>query len=311
MNTFAKKTRCAQNFLIAIWQYIVIMEKVRKNLQWYFLGLLFAATFFVWYAVFAESDQRLTVAFLNVSQGDAILINTPGNQQILIDGGPNKQVLAELSKVMPFYDRSIDVVIATHPDQDHISGLLDVLERYEVDFVVEPGVESATAVYEGLENLIGEKGIKKILARRGMKLVLGENAYLLILFPDRDVSGMDTNDASIVAKLVYGNTSFLFTGDSPKKIEEYLVSLDGKNLDVDVLKAGHHGSKTSSAEEFLNAVSPVYAVVSAGKDNRYGHPHQEVLDALNNLGIKALRTDESGAIKIKSNGQNLSLLLKK
>ena len=126
-----------------------------------FFVLLTVAVFFIWYVVFVESRQKLTVAFLDVGQGDAILIDTPGDQQILIDGGLNKQVLAELSKVMPFYDRSIDVVIATHPDQDHISGLLDVLERYEVDFVVEPGVESATAVYEGLENLIGEKGINK------------------------------------------------------------------------------------------------------------------------------------------------------
>ncbi|OHA14085.1 MAG: hypothetical protein A2909_02705 [Candidatus Tagabacteria bacterium RIFCSPLOWO2_01_FULL_39_11] len=272
-----------------------------------FFVLLTVAVFFIWYVVFVESRQKLTVAFLDVGQGDAILIDTPGDQQILIDGGLNKQVLAELSKVMPFYDRSIDVVIATHPDQDHISGLLDVLERYEVDFVVEPGVESATAVYEGLENLIGEKGIKKILARRGMKLVLGENAYLLILFPDRDVSGMDTNDASIVAKLVYGNTSFLFTGDSPKKIEEYLVFIDKENLDVDVLKAGHHGSKTSSSESFIGYTSPEYAIISAGENNRYGHPHKEVLDILEKFGAQILRTDELETIIIESDGENIEI----
>ena len=283
------------------------MTSLKKNLQWYFLGLLLTATFFVWYAVFAESDQRLTVAFLNVGQGDAILINTSGNQQILIDGGSNKQVLNELSKVMPFYDRSIDVVIATHPDQDHISGLLDVLERYEVDFVIEPGVESETAVYKEFEKLVDEKQIKKILARRGMKLVLSDGAYLLILFPDRDVSKMDTNDASIVAKLVYGNTSFLFTGDSPKKIEGYLVSIDKENLGVDVLKAGHHGSKTSSSESFIGYTSPEYAIISAGENNRYGHPHKEVLDILEKFGAQILRTDELETIIIESDGENIEI----
>ncbi|MBI2628088.1 MAG: MBL fold metallo-hydrolase [Candidatus Niyogibacteria bacterium] len=286
-------------------------EKIKQNFKWYFLGLLLTATFFVWYAVFAESDQRLTVAFLNVGQGDAILVDTPNNQQILIDGGPNKQVLAELSKVLPFYDRSIDVVIATHSDQDHISGLLDVLERYEVDFVMEPGVESETTVYKEFEKLVDEKQIKKILARRGMKLRLSDNAYLLILFPDRDVLKMDTNDASIVAKLVYGNASFLFTGDSPKKIEGYLVSVD-KNLpagelDVDVLKAGHHGSKTSSLESFVEYASPKYAIISAGKNNRYGHPHQEVMDILAKFGVKILRTDLLGSIIMKSDGENILL----
>lgn len=283
------------------------MTSLKKNLQWYFLGLLFVATFFVWYVVFAESDKSLTVAFLNVGQGDSILIDTPNQQQILIDGGPNRQVLAEISKIMPFYDRSIDVVIATHPDSDHIGGLPEVLERYDVDFFIEPGVESTNAVSKELEKIVEEKKIKKILARRGMKLVLSDGAYLLILFPDRDTTNWDTNDASIVAKLVYGDTSFLFTGDSPQKIEKYLISLDSESLDVDVLKAGHHGSKTSSSESFIGYTSPEYAIISAGKNNRYGHPHQEVIDILEKFGVKILRTDLVGSIIMKSDGENILL----
>ena len=269
------------------------------------------ATFFVWYAVFAESDQNLTVAFLNVGQGDAIFINTPSKQQILIDGGPNKQVLAEISKIIPFYDRSIDVVIVTHPDQDHIGGLPDVLSKYDIDFFIEPGVESTNAMGKELEKIVEEKKIKKVLARRGMKLTLNDDAYLLILFPDRDVLKMDTNDASIVAKLVYRNTSFLFTGDSPSKIEEYLAFLDkdssADELDVDVLKVGHHGSKTSSSELFISSVSPAYAIISAGKNNRYGHPHQEILERLRAAGSVILRTDLDGRVIFKSDGQNLIL----
>ena len=262
----------------------------------------------VWYAVFAESRSGLMVAFLDVGQGDAILIETSTGRQILIDGGPNKKVLQELSKIMPFYDRSIDVVIVTHPDGDHIGGLPEVLKRYNVDLVIESGVESDTAVSKAFENLIEEKNIKKVLARRGMRLVLGNNAYMLVLFPIGDVAGWDTNDASIVAKLVYGKTSYLFTGDSPQKIENYLVFVEKENLDVDVLKAGHHGSKTSSSESFVGYASPEYAIISAGKNNRYGHPHKEVLDILGKFGAKILRTDESGTIKIKSDGENLAVI---
>src|SRR3989338_10494259 len=220
------------------------MPWIKNNFKYLFVLALFGGAVLVWYAVFAESRSGLMVAFLDVGQGDAILIETSTGRQILIDGGPNKKVLQELSKIMPFYDRSIDVVIVTHPDGDHIGGLPEVLKRYNVDLVIESGVESDTAVSKAFENLIEEKNIKKVLARRGMRLVLGNNAYMLVLFPIGDVAGWDTNDASIVAKLVYGNTSYLFTGDSPQKIENYLVFVEKENLDVDVLKAGHHGSKT-------------------------------------------------------------------
>ncbi len=283
------------------------MWKLKNNFKYLFLAVLLAAVVFVWYAVFCESRSGLSVVFLDVGQGDAIFIETSTGQQILIDGGPNKKVLAELGKVMPFYDRSIDVVIETHPDSDHISGLPEVLNRYNVDLIIEPGVESDTAVYKTFESLITEKNIKKVLARRGMKLVLSNNTYLLILFPVVDVSGMDTNDASIVAKLVYGKTSFLFTGDSPKKIEDYLIFLDKKSLDVDVLKLAHHGSKTSSSESFIGYTSPEYAVISVGKDNKYGHPNKEVLDILEKFGIQILRTDLLGSIIMKSDGNIITV----
>lgn len=285
----------------------MVVQNIKRNFKWYFLGLLFAATILVWYAVFAESRNGLTVAFLDVGQGDSILIETNTGQQILIDGGPNKKVLEGLSKIMPFYDRSIDVIIATHPDGDHIGGLPEVLSRYDVDVVIEPGVESDTAVSKTLENLIKEKNIKKVLARRGMKLDLSDNAYLLILFPIGDVSKWDTNNASIVAKLVYGKTSFLFTGDSPQKIENYLASVDKENLDTDVLKVGHHGSKTSSSESFMGYTSPEYAVISVGKDNKYGHPNKEALDILEKFGVKILRTDLISSIIMKSDGENIVL----
>ncbi len=268
---------------------------------------MLATTFFVWYAVFAESRQGLEVDFLDVGQGDAIFIQAPNGNQVLVDGGPNNAVLRELSKVMPFYDRSIDMIIESHPDSDHINGLVEVLRRYKTDLVMEPGVESENVAYQELKNLIREKNIQYVFARRGMRISLDDGLYLDILFPDRDVSGWDTNNASIVAKLVYANNSFLLTGDSPDKIEKFLVSLDGNRLGSNVLKVSHHGSRTSTSEMFLGYVKPDYAVIYVGKDNKYGHPHQEILDRLSQFQIPILRTDEKGTIKIKSDGENIIL----
>ncbi len=283
------------------------MRKLKNNFKYFFVIFLFAAAVLVWYAVFWESRSGLAVAFLDVGQGDAIFIQTENGNQVLVDGGQNKKVLSELGKVMPFYDRSIDMVIETHPDEDHIGGLTEVLKRYEVGLVMESGVDSKSAVYEEIKNVTAEKEIKNILARRGMKINLDEGVYLLILFPDRDVSKLDSNYGSVVAKLVYGKNSFLLTGDSPKAVESYLVFLDAKNLKSDVLKVGHHGSDTSTSEIFSGYVSPEYAVISVGKENKYGHPRKEILERLKQFGAAVFRTDESGAVKMKSDGNIITV----
>jgi len=284
------------------------MKFIGRNFRYLFLAAFFGAAIFVWYAVGLENRHGLlTVAFLDVGQGDAIFIDAPNGRQVLIDGGPNKKILQELAKVMPFYDRSIDMLIATHPDADHIAGLNDTLNNFNVDFIMEPGIYSDSAVYAEFKKSAEEKKIKTILAKRGMKVILDENARILILFPDRDPAKMDSNNASIVAKLVYGKNSFLLTGDSPQKVEKYLVFLDKKTLKTDVLKVGHHGSKTSTSESFLGYTDPEYAIISAGKNNRYGHPHKEVLDILEKFETKILRTDELGAITIQSDSENIML----
>lgn len=283
-----------------------------------FLIVLILLVSFLAYTNF-KNDRGgvLTVAFLDIGQGDSIFIDAPNGNQLLVDGGPSKSVLRELSKLMPFYDKSIDVVLATHPDSDHVSGLNDVLDKYKVDLFLEPGVEGETALYKELNSKIENLKIERLEARRGMKVDLGEGVNLEILFPVLDPRGMETNTASIVARLVYGESEFLLTGDSPKNIEDYLVSLESAecqgepltclSLKSDVLKAGHHGSKTSTGEQFVKAVSPQYAVISAGKNNKYGHPAPETLDTLAKLGIKILRTDESGQIVFTSDGMNLRI----
>lgn len=283
------------------------MQK-RERIKYTVLGVLAIVTFFVWYAVVLETrGEKLTVTFLDIGQGDAIFIDAPSGNQILVDGGANKKILSELGKVMPFFDRSIDMVISTHPDKDHLGGLPWVLEKYKVARVLEPGVKGASAEYTHFKSMIEKQGIEREIANRGMHYDLGGGAFLTILFPDRDVSGLETNDASIVAKLTYGNTSYLMTGDSPQKIEEYLVSLGASGLNSDVLKVGHHGSRTSTGEKLIAAVSPSIAVISAGKNNRYGHPHKEVLEILNKFGVKILGTYDHSGIKTVSDGASVKV----
>ncbi len=280
---------------------------MNPKLRWrlFILIFLFLLAAFSGYIAFKERRVgEMTVAFLNIGQGDSIFIESPSGNQILIDGGPDRSVLQEISKVIPFYDRNIDLVLATHPDADHIGGLVDVLARYKVGLFMEPGTESDTSIYKELETRIQK--INKIEARQGMVVDLGSGAMLEILFPVLDPRGMETNNSSIVARLVYGESEFLLTGDSPLNIEDYLVN-SGVDLDSDVLKAGHHGSKTSTSETFVKAVDPEYAVISAGKDNRYGHPHQEVLNILEKNNVKVLNTATEGRIIFKTDGVNLKV----
>ncbi|MGB3921660.1 MAG: ComEC/Rec2 family competence protein [Minisyncoccia bacterium] len=284
------------------------MEFIKKYRQEAIVGFLILANILVWLALYERrpSDQ-LSVYFFDVGQGDAIFIESPSRQRILIDGGRNRKILTELGKTLPFADRRIDVVIATHPDGDHIGGLPEVVGRYRVGAFIEPGVSSDDSLDKELRSRLENKKIPIIRARRGMTLTLGDGVRMEILFPITDVSNWETNRASVVSKLVYGEQEFLLTGDSPAQIESVLIALDGDRLDVDVLKAGHHGSRTSTSLEFAKITTPEYAVISAGRDNMYGHPHEEVLDNLRRVGAKILSTAELGTIVFKTDGKTLEL----
>lgn len=227
-----------------------------------------------------------------MGQGDAIFIQAPNKVQVLIDGGPDGAVLRELTSIMPFYDRSIDMVILTHPDADHAGGLNDVIDRYSVGKILEPGVFASTTAYTNFK-----KHASTTIARRGMRYALDQDVFLDILFPDRDTAGWETNTASIVAKLSYGSSTVLLTGDTPMKIEKFLTKYDDVN--VDILKLAHHGSNTSSVEEFLAEATPEYAIVSAGKDNRYHHPHPLVIERVKKYAKKILSTAEVGRIRFR------------
>lgn len=280
---------------------------LRKNLKWYFLILVFTATLLVWYVVFCESRSGLVVYALNIGQGDAIFIEAENGNQILIDGGPNKKILEELGKVMPFYDRKIDAVILTHPHEDHLNGLIEVLKNYKIGAVFTSGNRGKTSAYDEFQKIIKEKNIPLFLTKQGMKFEIDSGAELDILLPVLNIINGEIHDQMVVGKLTYGNNSFMLTGDMEHNLENYLVSMEKENLKSDVLKIGHHGSRTSTSEEFLGWVSPKYAVISARAKNKYGHPHKEILERLNNFGVKIFRTDENGTIKIESDGENISI----
>jgi len=251
-----------------------------------------------------SKNESLKVVFLDVGQGDAILIEQ-GEKQILIDGGPSgKKILEELGKYVPFWDRKIDVVIATHPDSDHISGLVDVLKNYEVGEIIKTDASSGTDVDKALLGLISDKKIESQAAEKGLAVKLSDQARLDIIAPRVDENVFeekDTNSGSIVAMLAYGKNKFLFTGDFPIEKDSGLIA-DNPDLKAQVLKISHHGSKNATSGEFLKAVSPETAVISVGKGNRYGHPAQETLERLKSAGSEILRTDERGDVVFECRG---------
>lgn len=282
-------------------------ERARQYWREIILGILLVSNIVLWIFVYQERPGPLKVAFLDIGQGDAILVETPTHKHLLLDGGPNKSVVTELGRNLPFGARNIDVMIESHPDRDHIGGLPEVVSRYRVGLFLEPGVESENDIDDELHARLTAKKVPMLLARRGMVVDFGDGAKLTVLFPNQDVSRWETNDASIVAKLTYGDSSFLLTGDSPIKSENILLKLDPKILKSDVLKAGHHGSRTSTSLPYAQAVAPQYAIISAGKDNSYGHPHKETLDILYQVGAQILSTIESGTIRFESDGKNLKI----
>ncbi len=260
---------------------------------------------FIWSAIYIQGHGKLKVDFLDVGQGDSIYIQAPNGNNILIDGGIDRKVLSSLGNVLPFGNKKIDIVLGTHPDADHIGGLPFVFDNYKVSAYIDNGAKSDSGVWRTLENKIESEKSQRVEAKAGMRIILDQdkNIVLYVLSPYMNVNKVnDTNMGSIVGKLSYGSSTFMLTGDAPINVEQNLVKKFGSSLESDVLKVGHHGSKTSSSEAFLKAVAPQFAIISVSAKNMYGHPHKEVIDLLNKLGIKILRTSENGTVKCESGG---------
>lgn len=257
-------------------------------------------------AGWGSADGKLHVYFLDIGQGDAMLLVTPRGHQVLIDGGPDDTVLRRLGEVMPFYDKSLDLVVATHEDADHIAGLVSVLDKYQVGQIWETGMACATATCRGWQDREDKEGASITYAKRGQEIDLEDGVKLILLYPFNDERGQvfkKRNDGAIVLKLIYGSQSVLFTADVEKNVEAKLITT-GMDLKADFLKVGHHGSKTSTTENFLKAVSPQVAFIEVGARNRYGHPTEQVLSRLENYGIKYYRTDTDGTKELILDGKN-------
>jgi beta-lactamase superfamily II metal-dependent hydrolase len=267
------------------------------------LAILFLAAGFLWTELSWLSSRDLAVYFLDVGQGDAILIRAPGGHTVLIDGGPGRGVLADLAAELPFFVRSLDLVIETHPDSDHAGGLPDVLEHFIVRGVLKPCLGTSTNPYEeALDRLAKEGRVPEICAVAGQLVDLGGGASLEILGAGNGARA-DTNGASVVVRLSFGRTNFLFMGDATVKEEKYLAYYAAEKLSADVYKVSHHGSRESNDPDFIRAVDPEIAVISVGALNRYGHPHQELLDQLAKNQIEILRTDQFGPVELDSDGE--------
>ena len=228
----------------------------------------------------------LHVHFLDVGQGDAILVVSPEGAKALIDGGPHVQgATRALGRHLSGRDRDLDLVVLTHPDEDHLGGLPAVLDRYDVDAVADTGVASTNALYLEWERAVDEEAPRRVMALQGRTIALGASTFLRVLNPEgapRPGMSPDLNDASVAIHLVHGGVSFLLTGDIESGAEGRLLR-SGQDLGSTVLKVPHHGSRSSSTAAFLAAVAPRAAVISAGAENPYGHPHPEVLQRLEAL----------------------------
>jgi len=249
----------------------------------------------VWQNLAFSFGQPDKIFFLDVGQGDATLVIAQSGRTLLVDGGPNQKVITELSKTLSFWQDEIDVVAITHPDLDHIGGLIPVLKKYKVGLVLETGEAASTSAYLELEKLIETKKIKKWLVKRGDMIDLG-GLKVFVLFPDRTPNHWNENDSSLVLKVGDADESVLLTGDSPKNVLDYLAEIDCSGLKSAIVKVGHHGSRTSNSEYFLGCTQSKFAIISAGEKNRYGHPHQEVLDSLQKFGESVSETFKEGRL---------------
>lgn len=251
----------------------------------------------------SELGERLTVHYINLGQGDSTFIELPNDEKALIDGGKRSNGQTVLDYLAELKIEKIDYLIATHPHEDHIGGLVKVVENYDIGKIYMPDKEHTTIVFEDLLLAIQEKGYSINKAKAGDFIIDEGNLSMNIIAPE-GITGDNLNDYSVANKLIFGETSFLFTGDAEKKSEENMVN-SNYDLTADVLKVGHHGGDTSSISSFLDEVNPDYGVISAGRENQYGHPHPNVMERLSNHSIEVFRTDKDGTIIASTDGETI------
>lgn len=252
-------------------------------------------------------DGKLHMYVCNVGQGDATYVRFPDGRDMLVDGGPNDSVLACLGRHMPFWDREINIVVNSHPQNDHLKGLISVLNRYTVDYVIRSDVSSSSDVYAQFTDAIKKHHVPVRLVAAGERIWVG-NTALSVLWPTQEsvlgvTTDADLNDGSLVFWLRYGSFDALFPGDADSHVEGRYTGDPLADGQVELLKVPHHGSKTGMTQEFIDWIKPAVSVLSVGK-NSYGHPSPKAIDMLQSIGSKIMRTDQMGDIEIVSDGSH-------
>ena len=275
----------------------------RALFSWRSIVALALAAVLAWAAFLTLPDQTVRVSFLDVGQGDAILIRT-ASYKVLIDGGPSPQALSRhLGRKLPFWDRRIDLIVLTHPHDDHLMGLMEVLERYQVGGILASPYDHDSSLYRQWRSLVREQGTIYVPARRGQEVRLGSSARLEVLHPGEALlqgTNSDPNNNSVVLRLVAGPFSALLPGDVEEEAQRELIARQ-PGLASLVLKVPHQGARNALGDGFLDRVKPQVAVISVGEDNPFGHPAQETLQKLE--GLRVFRTDRHGTIEVESDGQ--------
>ena len=250
-------------------------------------------------------DGKLHIYTLDVGQGDSILIVSPSGKQVLIDGGPDLSSLERIGEYMPFFDRTIELLVLTHPDTDHIASFPDVLSRYKVERVLMSGIQHKSSLYSEFLDLLQKQNIPVILADSSQNMMIGDGLIFEVLWPSiQDVFAniQDPNGTSVVLMAHYGLDRILLTGDIEKE-QEAVILASGIDLRADVIKVPHHGSRTSSSTGWLAAVRPEMALVSVGEENTFGHPHPDVMERYAQLDIPVHSTVEEGTISLEFTGK--------
>jgi competence protein ComEC len=275
-------------------------EYIKTNRHKLVVFSLLFLSIFVWSSVFRLPDDNLHIKVLDVGQGDSVLIRTPAGYKILVDGGPSDKVLDYLGEELPFYDKTLDLVVLTHPQSDHLTGLIEVAKRYNIKNLWVNYTENTTPEYEEWENSLNEKGLQETIVWSGDRLVFSDEVVLEVIWPRGELASDDLNTASIVIMLDYRDFEGILTGDADSQVQPFTSS----SSELEFLKVPHHGSKEALDETYLNELSPEISVISVSSRNKYGHPHNNLLDQLYNNESQVYRTDQNGMVEIVTNGVN-------
>ncbi|RKW55936.1 MAG: MBL fold metallo-hydrolase [Lachnospiraceae bacterium] len=285
----------------------------KNNLKKYIILILLLSSFFYTFFSYVQknffqvSNHNLRFHFIDVGQGDSSLIITPNGKTILIDAGDEAHAKKVVSYIREQGIEKLDLVIATHPDADHIGGMDKVIKNFDIDVFAMPDVSAKTNQYKQIQRELKAKKMKTTRLYQGDEVQIDDDIDFEILSPVKGKKYDDTNEYSIVAKIVYKDTSFILMGDATMENEVDIIN-NIPDIDIDVLKLGHHGSSTSSSDYFITKTSPNIAIISCGKNNKYGHPHQEVMRVLKKHGVTPYRTDEMGDIVITSDGKEIKYI---